>query len=189
MPLLARYHQRSIIKGKPVLVGYRSLKFQKRYLFKALIFYSLSVLLLFFFSSLPSFFGANCVFLWLQQYGEEMQSEGHDSEGTAVDFGKLLFLASVSSRVSSTKILCSLGPTDEDIEMAGEGPTIAATTREVAAWDSSEESTGKVPGVAITAGEVAAGVPSQGYAISPTVHDAHHNKEPSSMVVLNCSCE
>ena len=118
-----------------------------------------------------------------------MQSEGHDSEGTTADFGKLLFLASVSSRVSFADVIYSLGPTDEDIKMAGEGPTIAATTREVAAWDSSEESTGKVPGVAITAGEVAAGVPSQGYAISPTVHDAHHNKEPSSMVVLNCSCE
>ena len=32
------------------------------------------------------------------------------------DFGKLLFLASVSSRVSSADVLCSLGPTDEDIE-------------------------------------------------------------------------
>ena len=129
------------------------------------------------------------MFLWLQQSSKEMQSKGHDSEGTATDFGKLLFLASVSSCVSSTNIHCSLGPTDEDIEMAGEGPTIAATTREVAFWDSSEESTGEDPGVAVTAGKVAAGVPSQRYAVSPTVHDAHHNKEPSSMVVLNCSCE
>ena len=118
-----------------------------------------------------------------------MQLEEHDSEGTTADFGKLLFLASVSSCVSSTNILCSLGPTDEDIEMAGEAPTIATTTREVATWDSSEEFIGKDPVVVVTAGEVAIGVPSQGYAISPTVHDAHHNKEPSSMVVLNCSCE
>ena len=129
------------------------------------------------------------MFLWLQQFGEEMQSERHDSEGTTADFGKLLFLASVSSCVSSTNILCSLGPTDEDIEMAGEAPTIATTTREVATWDSSEEFIGKDPVVVVTAGEVAIGVPSQGYAISPTVHDAHHNKEPSSMVVLYCSCE
>ena len=129
------------------------------------------------------------MFLWLQQSSKEMQSKGHDSEGTAANFGKLLFLATVSSCVSSTNVLCSLGPTDEDIKMAGEGPTVATTTREVAAWDSSEESTGEDPGVAVTAGKVAACVPSQRYAVSPTVHDAHHNKEPSSMVVLNCSCE
>ena len=52
MPLLARYHQRSIIEGKPVLVGYISSKFQKRYLFEALIFlqsfYSSSLFLFFF---------------------------------------------------------------------------------------------------------------------------------------------
>ena len=124
------------------------------------------------------------MFLWLQQSGEEMQSEEHDSEGTATDFGKLLFLTSVSSRVSSADVLCSLGPTNEDIEMAGEGPTAAITT-----GDSSKESAGKDPSVAVIASEAAAGVPGQGYAVSSTVHDAHHNKEPPGMVVLNCSCE
>ena len=74
-----------------------------------------------------------------------MQSEGHDSEGTTADFGKLLFLASVSSRVSFADVIYSLGPTDEDIKMAGEGPTIAATTREAAVRDSNEESAGKDP--------------------------------------------
>ena len=68
--------------------------------------------------------------------------------------------------------------------MVGEGPTVAATT-----GDSSKESASKDPGVAVTAGETAAGVPSQGYAVSPTVHDAHHDKEPLGMVVLNCLCE
>ena len=181
MSLLAHYHQRSTIEGKPVLVGYRSLRSQKKYLFKTLIF------LQSFFSSLPSSFGTNYVFLWLQQFSEEMQSKGHDSEGTVADFGKLLFLALVSSRVSSTNVLCSLGPTDEDIEMAGEGPTIAATTREVAFWDSSEESTGKDLGVAVTASEAAAGTPSQRHVVPPTVHDLHHDKEPLGMVVLSCS--
>ena len=118
-----------------------------------------------------------------------MQSEGHDYEGIAADFGKLLFLALVSSRVSFADIICSLGPTDEDIKMAGEGPTIAATTREAAVRDSNEESAGKDPGVTITASEATASVPSHGYAVSPTAHDAHHNKEPPGMVVLNCSCE
>ena len=129
------------------------------------------------------------MFLWLQQSGEKMQSKEHVSEGTAVDFGKLLFLASVSSRVSSADILCSLGPTDEDIEMASEGPTAAATTREAVTGDSSEESAGKDPALAVTTGEAATGMPSQGYVVSPTVHDAHHNKQPPGMVVLNCSCE
>ena len=60
------------------------------------------------------------MFLWLQQSGdsEETQSEKYDFEDTTADFGKLLFLASVSSRVSSLDILYSLGPTDEDMEMA-----------------------------------------------------------------------
>ena len=124
------------------------------------------------------------MFLWLQQSSEEMQSEGHDSEGTVSDFGKLLFFASFSFRVSSADVLCFLGPTNEDIEVVGEGPTVAATT-----GDSNEESASKDPGVAVTAGEIAAGVPSQGYAVSPTVHDAHHDKEPLGMVVLNCLCE
>nr|POF25227.1 hypothetical protein CFP56_56378 [Quercus suber] len=44
--------------------------------------------------------------------------------------------------------------------------------------ESSEESAGKDPDVAVTAGEAAAGVLSQGYAISLSVHGAHHSKEP-----------
>ena len=124
------------------------------------------------------------MFLWLQQSSEEMQSEGHDSEGTVADFGELLFFTSFSFHVSSADVLYSLGPTDEDINVVGEGPIVAATT-----GDSSEESASKDPGVAVTASEIAAGVPSQGYAISPTIHDAHHDKEPLGMVVLNCLCE
>ena len=124
------------------------------------------------------------MFLWLQQSSEEMQSEGHDSEGTVAYFGELLFFASFSFRVSFANVLYSLGPTDEDIKVVGEGPTVAATT-----GDSNEESTSKDPSMAVTVGEAAAGVPSQGYAISPTIHDAHHDKEPLGMVVLNCLCE
>ena len=44
-----------------------------------------------------------------------------------------MFLASIYSRVSSPDILYSLGPTDEDIEMAGESPHVAVTTGETAA--------------------------------------------------------
>ena len=124
------------------------------------------------------------MFLWLQQSSEEMQSEGHDSEGTVSDFGELLFFASFSFRVSSTDVLCSLGPTEEDIKVVGEGLTVAATT-----GDSSEESASKDPSMVVTAGEAVAGVPSQGYAVSLTIHDAHHDKEPLGMVVLNCLCE
>ena len=89
----------------------------------------------------------------------EIQSEEDDSEGTIADFGKLLFLALVSSRVSSIEILCSIGPTDENIEMAGEGPTTTATTGEVAARESSKESAGKDVDIAITVGEAVAGMP------------------------------
>ena len=89
-----------------------------------------------------------------------------------------MFLTSVSSHVPSTDVLCSLGPTDEDIEVA----------REAAAGDFSEESTGKDLGVAVTIGEAVVGEPHQGHAVPLTVHDAHHDKEPSGMVVLNCSC-
>ena len=119
----------------------------------------------------------------------ELQSEEDDSEGTIADFGKLLFLALVSSRVSSVDILCSLGPTDENIEMAGEGPTATATTGEVAARESSKESAGKDVDVAITVGEAVAGMPTQGQAVASTVHDAHHDKELPGMITLNCSCE
>ena len=156
---------------------------------KPLSSYSLSILFSFFFSSLPSFFSVNYVFLWLQHSGEEIQSKEHDFEGTTADFGKLLFLASISSRISSANVLCSLSPTDEDIEMAGEGPTAATTTGEAAVRESSEESTGKDLDVVITVGEAVVGMPSQGRAVPSTVHDAHHDKELPGMITLNCSYE
>ena len=89
---------------------------------------------------------------------------------------KLSFLAPVSSRASSADVLCSLGLTNEDIEMAGEGPTAAATTGEAATRESSEESASKDLDVAIIVGEAVAGMPSQGQAVPSTVHDAHHDK-------------
>ena len=131
------------------------------------------------------------MFLWLQQFGysEGTQSEEYNFEDIAADFGKLLFLASVSSRVSSSDVLCSLGPTDEDIKVVGEDPTVAATTGEAAARESSEESTAKDLDVAITIGEVVASMPSQGQAVPSTIHDAHHDKELPGMITLNCSCK
>ena len=42
----------------------------------------------------------------------------YDLEYAAVDFGKLLFLTSVSSRISSPDVLHFLGPTDEEIGRA-----------------------------------------------------------------------
>ena len=75
------------------------------------------------------------MFSWLQQSGasEGTQSEGYDFEYVVADFGKLLFLISVSSRVSSPDVLCSLGLTDEDIEIAGESLVADVTARETAA--------------------------------------------------------
>ena len=50
------------------------------------------------------------MFSWLQQFSdsEGTQSDGYDLEYIAADFDKLLFLASVSSCVSSLDVLCSL---------------------------------------------------------------------------------
>ena len=75
------------------------------------------------------------MFSWLQQFSdsEGTQSDGYDLEYIAADFDKLLFLASVSSCVSSLDVLCSLGPTDEDIEMVGESPIVAVTVGHIAA--------------------------------------------------------
>ena len=70
---------------------------------------------------------------------EETQSEEYDFEDMVADFVKLLFLASVSSCVSSPDALCSLGPTDEDIEMAGKSPAIAVIAGETAAAKSSKQ--------------------------------------------------
>ena len=110
-----------------------------------------------------------------------MRLEGYDFEYTVADFSKLLFLTSVSSHVSFANILCSLGPTDEDIEMAGESPIATVTTREAAI--------GKGPEVTVATGEVFASVPSQGHIVSLTVHDAHHSKESPGMITLSCSCK
>ena len=99
----------------------------------------------------------------------------------AADFDKLLFLTLVSSRVSSADVLCSLGPIDEDIEMAGESPTVVITAREVA--------TNKGPKIIVTTGKVVVGVPRQGHVVSPTVHDACHSKEPPGMTYLSYSCK
>nr|POF26475.1 hypothetical protein CFP56_35878 [Quercus suber] len=121
--------------------------------------------------------------------------EGHDSGGTAADFGKLLFLALVSSCVSSADVLCSLGPIDEDIETAGESHTAAVTAVEATAraagesvaGESSKESAGNDLDVIVTIGETVAGMPSQGQAASPTVHDAYHDKEPPEPQVESLS--
>lgn len=68
------------------------------------------------------------MFLWLQQFGEseETQLEEYDGEfeGTAADFGTLLFLALVFSHVSSPDVLYSPGPANEDIEVAVKDPVI-----------------------------------------------------------------
>nr|POE95555.1 hypothetical protein CFP56_01594 [Quercus suber] len=74
---------------------------------------------------------------------EETQSEEYDFEDTTADFNKLLSLASISSRVSSPDVLYSLGPTDEDIEMADEGFTIAVTIGDTATGMPSQEHAGK----------------------------------------------
>ena len=93
----------------------------------------------------------------------------------------------VSSRVSFADVLCSLGPTDEDIEMAGESPTATVIAGKATAGESSEESNGKDPNVTVIVGEVVASVPSQGHVVSSAVHDAHHGKEPPGMITLSRS--
>ena len=73
--------------------------------------------------------------------------------------------------------------------MAGESPTVAVIIGEAAARESSKEFAGKDHDVTVTTGGVVAGVPSKGHVVSPTVHDAHHSKEPPSMITLSCSCK
>nr|POF00013.1 hypothetical protein CFP56_55808 [Quercus suber] len=111
-------------------------------------------------------------------YSEKTQSEEYDFVHTAADFGKLLFLASVSYRISSLDVLYSLGPTDEDIEIADEGPTIAVTAGKIATKMLIQEHVSKDPNVIITAREAIAGVPSQRHVVSSIVHDVHQSKEP-----------
>ena len=153
------------------------LRLQKRYPYRILIFLQslcFSSLFLFFFVFI---LGANHVFPWLQQSGdsEETPLEGYDFEHTTADFGKLLFLASVSSHISPPYVLCSLGPADKVVEMAGKSPTadiiVGAAT------------VGKSPEVAVTTGGTIAGVPSQEHVVSPTVH---HGKETLGMIFSSC---
>ena len=139
------------------------------------------------------------MFSWLKQSGnsEGTQSEGYDLEYAAADFSKLLFLASISSCISSLNVICSLGPTNEDIEMAGESPTANVTTGETVAEmlglghaskdpkvtvSVGEAVATKGPDVIVTTREVVASVPSQGHIVSLTVHDVHHSKEPTGMM-------
>ncbi|XP_075665554.1 uncharacterized protein LOC142635246 [Castanea sativa] len=89
---------------------------------------------------------------------EETQSKEYDFEDIAADFGKLLFLASVSSCVSSPNVLYSLGPIDEDIEIADEGLDVTVTTK-----------------------EANAGMPSKRLVVSSTIHDVHQSKEPPEL--------
>ena len=95
--------------------------------------------------------------LWLQQSGdsEETESKEYDFEDTAANFGKLLFLTSVSSCVSSFEVLYSLGPIDEDIEIVDEGPNVTVTTGETAVGMPSQELAGKDSAVIVTTGETA----------------------------------
>nr|POF27001.1 hypothetical protein CFP56_40367 [Quercus suber] len=122
---------------------------------------------------------------WQSGASEGTQSEGYDLEYAVVDFSKLLFLASVSSHISSPDILCSLGPTDEDIEMAGEPPVTDVIAREytaemlgqgLASEDpevivSGEAVASKGLDVTLTAKEAVVGVPSHGHVVSSPVHD------------------
>nr|POE50280.1 hypothetical protein CFP56_48622 [Quercus suber] len=114
---------------------------------------------------------------------EGTPSEGYDLEYVATDFGKLLFLASVSSCVSFPDVLCSLGPTDEDIKMAGESPAANVTTREIAIRESSKEPVGKDLDVTVTTRGAIVGVPSQRHVISSIVHGIHQSKEPLELWV------
>ena len=125
--------------------------------------------------------------LWLQQSddSEETQSEEYDFEDTVVDFGKLLFLALVSSRVSSPDVLYSLGLADEDIEIAINDFDVTVTVGDAVAGMLSQEHAGKDLVVIITVEEVVASMPSQRHVISSTIHDIHHSKEPLGMMIMS----
>ena len=148
----------------------------------------------FFFNFFFFILGANHIFSWLQQSGgsEGTQSKEYNFEDMTTNFGKLLFLTSVSSHISSSDVLCSLGPTNEDIEMAGESPDVAITAGGTATQMLGQEyaskdpevtiSTGKGPNVTVSTGKAVASVPNQGHIVSLTVHDVHHIKEPLGMM-------
>ena len=111
--------------------------------------------------------------------------EKYDFEDTFVNLGKLLFLALVSSRISSPDVLYSLGPTDEDTEITDEGPAVTVTAGETAARMPSQEHVSKDPNVTISAREVTTGMPSQRHVVSLIVHDVHQSKEPRYMIILS----
>nr|POF07896.1 hypothetical protein CFP56_27476 [Quercus suber] len=100
----------------------------------------------------------------LEEFGDnkETQSEDYDFEDTATDFGKLLFLASVSSHVSFPDFLYSLGPTDEDIKIVDEGHDVIATAKETAARMPSQENASKDPDITLTAGKLLLECPAKG---------------------------
>ena len=180
-----------------MLVECRSLSLERGILTEPLSSYMFSILFfLFCFFYFFFFFilGANHIFSWLQQSGgsEGTQSKEYNFEDMTTNFGKLLFLTSVSSHISSSDVLCSLGPTNEDIEMAGESPDVAVTAGGTATQMLGQEyaskdpevtiSTGKGPNVTVSTGKAVASVPNQGHIVSLTVHDVNHIKEPLGMM-------
>ena len=96
-----------------------------------------------------------------------------------------MFLTSVSSRVSSPSVLYSLGPIDEDIEVADEGPAVFVTTGETTAEMPSQGHASKDPDVIVTVGEATVGMPSQRHVASSIVHDVYQSKESSGIVILS----
>ena len=88
----------------------------------------------------------------------------------------------VSSYFSSPNVLYSLGPTNEDIEIADEGPNVTVIAGETDAGMPSQEHTGKDPDVTVTTRKAAAGMPSQRHIVSLSVHDVHQSKEPLGLI-------
>ena len=96
-----------------------------------------------------------------------------------------MFLTSVSSRVSSPIVLYSLGPTDEDIEVADEGPAPSVTTGETATEMPSQGHVSKDPDVIVTVGEATIEMPSQRHVASSIVNDVYQSKESLGIVILS----
>ena len=191
-PSLLKHYRRKTSAGRVQIPESR-----KRYPYRAFIFLHVFYLIFFCFVFLIFFFfilGANHIFSWLQQSGgsEGTQSEEYNFEDTTTNSGKLLFLTSVSSHISSSDVLYSLGPTNEDIEMAGKSPDVAVTAGGTATQMLGQEyankdlevtiSIGKGPNVTVSTGKAVASVPNQGHIVSLTVHDVHHIKEPLGMM-------
>ena len=96
-----------------------------------------------------------------------------------------MFLTSVFSRVSSSSVLYSLGPIDEDIEVADEGPPVFVTIRETAAEMPSQGHVSKDPDVIVTVGEATIEMPSQRHVASSIVNDVYQSKESLGIVILS----